>query len=164
MKIFLIVAVFALCVCTGYYFSSKYLKRKKFFSSLIVFAEKLSLEINFSRERLRVLIDNFDKANKKDLMGIDEKFALYLSRECELTIDDIFGKNKLLKQDEKELILLFFKALGRSDVENQTKEIQNFVNRFSEYKEKSDAEQKKYGALAMKLGIVAGLFWAVLIV
>ena len=68
----------------------------------------------------------------------------------------------MLKNDEKDLVFMFFKALGRRDVENQTKELQGFVSRFSEVKTKCDAEQKKYGALSIKLGVVAGLFWAVI--
>lgn len=162
MKYIFIGLVFCLCVFVGYIFSVKYTKRKKFFSSLITLADKLSLEINFSRERLKVLIENFDSASRKNLLGVDEKFLEYLNKNCELTADEIFKKATILKQDEKDLLLLFFKTLGRSDVENQTKEIQSFVSRFSEIKTQCDAEQKKYGALSMKLGIVAGLFWAVI--
>lgn len=162
MKYIFIGIVFCACAFIGYLFSAKYTKRKKFFTSLIVLADKLSLEINFSRERLKVLIENFDGANRKNLFGVDEKFLEYLNKNCELTVEEIFKKTSILKQDEKDLLLLFFKTLGRSDVENQTKEIQSFVSIFSEIKSQCDIEQKKYGALSMKLGIVAGLFWAVI--
>lgn len=162
MKYALIVLVFCVCVFVGYIFSVKYLKRKRFFNSLIIFADKLSLEINFSRERLKVLMQNFDTTNKKNLLGIDEKFVDYLDKKCELTYEEIFKKADVLKPDEKDFILLFFKTLGRSDVENQTKEIQSFVARFSDIKTQCDQEQKKYGALSIKLGVVAGLFWAVI--
>ena len=58
MKYVLIVLVFLICLGAGYFFSMKYMRRKKFFASLISFAEKLSLEINFSRDRLKVLLQN----------------------------------------------------------------------------------------------------------
>ncbi len=164
MKYVLIFIVFVLCTGIGYFFSTKYLKRKKFFASLISLAEKLSLEINFSRERLKVLLENFDATSKKNLLGIDENFLKYLDKNCELTSENIFSKQNCLKPDEKDTILLFLKTLGRSDVENQTKEIQTFVARFGEMKQKCDEEQKKYGSLAIKLGVVAGLFFAIILI
>ena len=163
MKFLLIAILFCVCVVIGCLISSKYMKRKRFFNSIISLSEKLALEINFSRERLRVLIENFDGASKKHLLGIDEVFVDYLDRKCELKQENLFKKASILKDDEKSCVLLFLKMLGRSDVENQTKEINNFVTRFSEMKTKSDQDQKKYGSLAVKLGIVAGLFFAVVL-
>ncbi|MBR1890261.1 MAG: stage III sporulation protein AB [Clostridia bacterium] len=164
MKYVLIAVVFSICVFVGFVFSAKYTKRKKFFSSIIALADKLSLEINFSRERLKVLIENFDENSKRDLLGIDKKFVDFLDRKVDLSTSELFGKNDVIKNDEKELTLLFFKTLGRSDVENQTKEIQSFVKRFSEIKQTCDAEQKKYGSLSLKLGVVAGLLFAVIMI
>lgn len=163
MRYFLIVLLFLCCCGVGYLMSLRYQRRKKFFDSLIIFADKLSLEINFSRERLKVLLDNFDANNKKNLLGIDKKFSDYLDRQCELD-NGIFKKADCLKNDEKETILLFLKTLGRSDVENQTKEISNFVARFGEIKSKCDIEQKRYGSLCTKLGIIAGLFLAIILI
>ncbi len=164
MKYVFIIILFCICCATGYFFSAKYMKRKRFFNSIIILAEKLSLEINFSRERLKVLLENFDATNKKYLLGIDERFIDYLDKKCELTNEQIFKKTDCLKVEEKDFVLLFLKTLGRSDVENQTKEIQNFIGRFKEKKEQCDAEQKKYGSLSIKLGIVAGLFCAIILI
>jgi len=163
MKYLLISVLFCVCVAVGFALSSKYMKRKRFFNALISLSEKLALEINFSRERLRVLIENFDSSSKKYLLGIDEVFVDYLERKCELTQESLFKKALVLKDDEKSCVLLFLRTLGRSDVENQTKEINNFVSRFSEMKTKCDQDQKKYGSLSVKLGIVAGLFFAVIL-
>ena len=152
MKYLLIVVVFCLCSYIGYIFSVKYNKRKKFFASLICFADKLSLEINYSRERLKVLIEGFDSKQKKCLLGVDEAFLQYLEKKEELTQENLFKKAQVLKNDEKDSVLLFFK----------TKEISSFVSRFSEIKTVCDQEQKKYGSLSLKLGIIAGLFCAVI--
>lgn len=162
MKYILILCVFAVCTYIGHIFSVKYSKRKKFFGALICFADKLSLEINFSRERLKVLIENFDSKQRKCLLGVDEAFLAYLDKREELTLENMFKKANVLKNDEKDAVLLFFKTLGRSDVENQTKEIGSFVSRFSDMKVVCDSEQKKYGSLSLKLGIIAGLFCAVI--
>lgn len=162
MKYVLIVVVFCICTYVGYLFSVKYTKRKKFFSALISFADKLSLEINFSRERLKVLVENFDEKQRKDLLGVDVAFLDFLEKKSELSSEVMFKKAEVLKTDEKDAILLFFKTLGRSDVENQTKEINTFVSKFSQMKAICEEEQKKYGSLSLKLGVVAGLFCAVI--
>ena len=164
MRYVLIVVLFCVCVFVGYYYFSKFDKRKKFFSAIIMLAEKLSVEINFSRERLKVLIENFDSVTKKNLLGIDEGFISYLDKKTELNEKEIFKKATCLKQDEKDFVLLFLKTLGRSDVENQTKEIQNFVKRFTDIKGICDVEHKKYGTLSLKLSIIAGLFFAILLI
>ena len=164
MKYFFIGLVFCLCVFVGYIISRKYIKRKRFFESIIVFADKLSLDINFSRERLRVLIENFDLNARKNLLGIDIFFLDFLDKKSELSIENVFQKADVLKEEEKDLVLLFLKALGRSDVENQTKEINGFVARFVEIKKSCDEEQKKYGSLSLKLGIIAGLFLAIVMI
>ncbi len=163
MKYILIVMLFCLCVGVGYFFSLKYLKRKRFWGALINLADKLSLEINFSRERLKVLFSSFDMNNKKHLLGIDDAFVDFLDKKCELTKENIFKNAQVLKPEEKDFVLMFLKTLGRSDVENQTKEIQNFCLRFGEIKSQCDAEQKKYGSLSIKLGVVAGLFIAIIL-
>ncbi len=163
MKYVFILILFCGCTFMGYVFSRKYQKRKRFFASLISLADKLSIEINFSRERLKVLVLNFDETTRKNLLGIDQKFVDFLDKKCELT-SEIFKGIDILKQEEKDLILLFFKTLGRSDVENQTKEISSFVARFSEIKAICDQEQKKYGSLSLKLGIVAGLFLVIILI
>lgn len=164
MRYALIGILFCLCVLVGYVFSSKYTKRKRFFDSLISLAEKLSLEINFSRERLHVLIENFDEKNKRNLLGIDTNFVEYLDKKVDLSTDELFKKIDILKQEEKDAVFLFFKTLGRSDVENQTKEIQSFVNRFRDIKSQCEVDHKKYGSLSLKLGIVAGLFLVVILI
>lgn len=164
MKYFLILAVFCACVLVGYMVSNRFSKRKKFFVSLISMADKLGVEINFSRERLKVLIENFDVASRKNLLGIDQKFIDFLDRKCELTSEEIFAKSEILKPEEKELVLLFLKTLGRSDVENQTKEIQSFIARFNELKTTCEEDYKRYGSLSLKLGIIAGVFCAIIMI
>ncbi len=110
------------------------------------------------------LLQNFDETYKKYLLGVDVNFIEYLDRNCELTNEEIFKSASCLKKEEKDSVLLFLKTLGRSDVENQTKEIQTFISRFTSFKGECDVQQKKYGGLSIKLGIVAGLFFAIIII
>ena len=164
MKYIIIAVLFVICLVVGFTFFNKYDRRKKFFSSLIMLAEKLTVEINFSRERLKVLIENFNKYTKQNLLGIDEGFVSYLDKKTELNEKEIFKKADVLKKDEKDFILLFLKTLGRSDVENQTKEIASFTNRFQEMRVISDTEYKKYGTLSLKLSLIAGLFFVIVLI
>ena len=164
MRYILIAVLFVVSLVVGYIFYNKYDKRKKFFTALIMLAEKLSVEINFSRERLKVLIENFDKNTRQNLLGVDEGFLSYLDRKEELDEKVIFKKADVLKREEKDFILLFLKTLGRSDVENQTKEIASFSSRFQEMKGKCDVEYKKYGMLSLKLSLIAGLFFVIILI
>ena len=164
MKLILLAILFVISVGVGYSFSLKYKQRQKFFSALIMLAQKLDVEINYSRERLKKLILEFDPAHKKHLLGIDNNYIDYLNGEGDLNTESLFKGNKLLKSSEKDLIFLFFKSLGRSDVENQSKEIKNYVKRFEEHSKTTDLESKKYGSLCTKLGIVVGLFFVVILI
>ena len=164
MKYVLLILLFSLCVAVGYMFSLKYKKRQKFFSSLIMLAEKLDVEINYSRERLKILIQDFDEKQKKTLYGIDTNYISYLNSEVELSSQNLFKNINFLKDSEKDLIYIFFKNLGRSDVENQSKEIKSYVKRFEEQSKICDNDNKKYGSLCTKLGVVVGLFLIIVLI
>lgn len=164
MKWIIIAILFCVCVAIGYIFSTKYKKRVQFYSSLILLAQKLDVEINFSRERLKTLIESIDEKTKKNLFCVDKNFVAYLGSESELDMNKLLEKCSFLKNDEKEMVFLFFKNLGRSDVTGQTKEIQNFLKRFDDNLTKCAAENKKYGSLCLKLGFIVGLFLAVILI
>lgn len=157
MKWALMAVMFVACVGVGYVLSLKYKKRVDFFSSLIYLAQKLDVEINFSRERLKKLIEGFDEKLRKNLNGVDKAFISYLEGGGELTAEKLFAKNTLIKSEEKEAITMFFKSLGRSDVENQSKEIKNSISRFEKFLNDASLDNKKYGKLGTKLGIIAGI-------
>lgn len=163
MKWVIIGVLFSLCVAIGYIFSIKYRRREQFYSALIMFAQKLDVEINFSRQRLKKLIEDIDEKTKRNLFGLDKNFLHYLESNSELTQDELFKNCPILKPDEKQMVFLFFKSLGRSDVSGQSKEIQNFVKRFDENLSKCASENKKYGSLSLKLGFIAGLFMVVIL-
>ena len=69
-----------------------------------------------------------------------------------------------MKDNEKDLIFTFFKSLGRSDVDSQSKEIKNFQMRFDELVSTTTQENKKYGALSIKLGLIVGLIVVVIFI
>ena len=163
MKYVFIIIAIIVCSCIGWFLSQRYKKRKEFFNSLIMFSNKLSVDINFSRAKLSEVVNSFDKVYSKNLCGIKENYLNYLSSKNELVKEKLFDKNVPATGEEKDLIFLFFKCLGRLDASGQTKEIENFKTRFIEMKDKADLEYKKYGSMYLKLGFIAGLFLAVLL-
>ncbi len=162
MKWIIMAVLFVFCVAIGFFMSLKYKRRENFYSALIMFAQKLDVEINFSRERLKKLIEDMDEKNKKNLFGLDKNFLAYLGGSAELSQSELFKNIQFLKPEEKETVFLFFRSLGRSDVLGQSKEIANFSKRFDDSLGKCAAENKKYGSLCVKLGVVAGLFLLVI--
>lgn len=163
MKWIVLIAVFAASVFVGFVFSLKYKRRAEFFKSLILLAQKLDIGINFSRERLHNLIDGLDENIKKGLLGLDKNFLSYLDGSGELTKEVLFKGVSLLKDNEKEVVFMFFKMLGRSDVESQSKEIKNFEGRFEEFSTAASVENKKFGSLSIKMGVIIGLICVIIL-
>ena len=152
----------AICIAIGYMFSTKYKKRTNLFKTVVILCQKLNVEINFSRERLKKLFTSLDEPTKKNLLGIDRNFLNYLEG-GELNDKTLFEGVNILDASEKEILLSFFKTLGRSDVDSQSKELSNYEKRFEEISQKCKEENKKYGSLSIKLGVVASLLIAVLL-
>lgn len=162
---FVLLAVFAgISIYIGYMFSRKYKTRENFFLALVMLCQKFDVEINYSRQRLKNIFSSLDEKQKKSLQGIDKNFLSFIDKETPLEKEYLFNGINFLKEDEKDVIFMFFKNLGRSDVDSQSKEIKNFQARFESISTNAINENKKYGQLAIKLGIVAGLFIVVLFI
>ena len=148
----------------GYMFSRKYRIRANFFQDLLFLCQKFDIEINFSRERLKNIFLSLDEKNKSSLKGIDKNFIAFIDGDSPLDKESLFKGITFLKDDEKDMIFTFFKSLGRSDVDSQSKEVKNFQARFESVAEKVNSDNKKYGSLSIKLGIVAGLLLVVIFI
>ena len=164
MKIVLLILFIVCSTYIGYCFSRKYKQRADFFQAIIMLCQKFELEINYSRDRVKNILLNLDEKHKKKLFGVDKNYILYLEQKEDLTKNLLFKEFKHLKEDEKDLLIMFFKSLGRSDVDSQSREINNFQDRFESISKSAIADNKKYGALSIKLGFIAGLFLVVLFI
>ena len=164
MKLILILTLGGLAIFIGYLFSKKYTKRAKFFQTLASICHKFEIEICYSRERLKNLFLSLDEKQKNALCGIDKNFCNYLQSEGGLEKENLFAGINFLKESEKDVIFLFFKSLGRSDVQSQSKEIKQFQKSFEELSNQARDENKKYGTLSIKMGIVFALLITVLII
>ena len=143
-------------------FSKKYKRRANFFQALVTLCQKFDVEINFSRDRLKNIFNSIDEKIKTNLCGIDKNFIAYLDKETSLEKEELFKNINFLKDNEKDVIFPFFRALGRSDVDSQSKEIKNYQSRFENISLLAIQDNKKYGSLSIKLGLIAGLFVVVI--
>ena len=161
----LILGLFA-CFTTyiGYSFSKKYRQRSQFFQAMVMLCQKFDVEINYSRERVKNIFLSLDEKHKKKLFNIDKNYISFLEQESELNKENLFSGLSFLKEDEKDILFVFFKGLGRSDLDSQSKEVKNFQSRFDSLAQNTSAENKKYGSLSIKLGLIAGLFLIVLFI
>ena len=164
MKYILLIALLIVCVLIGYIFSRKYSTRANFFKAIISLCQKFDIEINYSRERLKNIFLNLDENIKKDLKGIDKNYLSFIDKETPLDKNSLFTGINFLKEEEKDVLFNFFRVLGRSDVESQSREIKNFLKRFEELSQTAITENKKYGSLSIKLGVIAGLVLIVLVI
>lgn len=163
MKLFLICLTSIVAVGSGYFFSKKYSKRARFFQTLVSLCHKFEIEICYSRERLKNLFLSLEDKQKNSLFGIDKNFCNFLENKVSLEKETLFKGITFLKENEKDGIFLFFKSLGRSDVQSQSKEIKQFQKTFEEFALTAGNDNKKYGSLSIKMGIVCALLVAVLI-
>jgi len=164
MKIFLLAIFAIIAVYIGYIFSRKYKIRENFFSALVMLCQKFDVEINYSRQRVKNIFSSLDDKQKKNLQGIDKNYLSFIDKESPLEKDFLFNGITFLKEEEKDMIFLFFKSLGRSDVDSQSKEIKIYQSRFENLTTNAINDNKKYGKLSIKLGIVSGLFILVLFI
>lgn len=164
MKYLLLFVLAGACFFIGFIFSKKYKKRANFFQALVMLCQKFDVEINFSRERLKNIFQNLDQKQKDKLAGLVDNFLSYIEQEIPLEKETLFKGITFLKEEEKDVVFMFFKSLGRSDVDSQSKEAKNYLSRFETLSSSANNENKKYGSLSVKLGIIAGLFVIVLFI
>ncbi len=164
MKYIILFALLIGCIFIGYLFSKKYSIRANFFKAIISLCQKFEIEINYSRERIKNIFLNLDENTKKNLRGIDKNYLAFIDKESSLDKNSLFASINFLKEEEQDILFNFFRMLGRSDVESQSKEIKNFLKRFEELSQTAITENKKYGSLSIKLGVLAGLVVIVLFI
>ena len=164
MKYFFLLAIAGACVLVGLMYSKKYRRRANFFRSLVMLCQKFDVEIKFSRERIKNIFLTIDDKQKQHLFGLTDNFISFIDMETPLEKECLFKGITFLKEEEKDVIFMFFKTLGRSDVDSQSQETKNYQTRFEGLSTSANNDNKKYGSLSVKLGIVVGLFLIVLFI
>lgn len=165
MKIFFLCLIITCCTYLGYGFSSYYRRRLRLFKDVLNFASKMIVDINFSRSNLKEIIQNSLSNYGSDFKTILNNFLSYLGDNSNLLSEEILLSGiKNLSVEDKQTLFLFFKGLGRYDAESQIKELENYKKKFDDLKLVAEAENKKYGGLYIKLGLMLGLLIAILLI
>ena len=162
MKYILIIVLIACCTYIGIGVSKYYSKRRYFFSDLVLFMDKLRLDISFSKEKIGVIIKNFQEGSR-----VFEKLKVNFLNILENNHFDekkLFEGINILKENEKTTLTIFFKSLGRFDSINQTNQIKVFKEEIKKLESNCINQYQKFGSLSIKLGFIVGVLLALILV
>ena len=164
MKYIILIIIVIICGYLGYGLSLYYNNRLKFFRTLLFLFEKINLEINFSQAKLISILKSFhEETNNKEIKKLINNFIKCLEINNEVTKEDLFNDIKILNNEKKNMILIFFLSLGKFDVFNQTKQLDNQKEELNKLYSNAEQEAKKYAPLYLKLGIIFGLAIALIL-
>lgn len=161
IKYAILVVVVGLCGYIGFGFSSYYTNRAKFFKSLELLFDKLKTEIRFSQHKLIEILCAFP-SHSVHTKKLIKNFVDCLNLDKEISNQNLFADIKILSEDEKNLLLIFFQTLGKFDALNQTNQIATQQNELANFAKRSEDDAKKYAPLYIKLGIIVGLVVALI--
>ena len=153
IKLILSVLIIAFCTLLGYVAASKYRSRKQFYAQFQVFNERYLTELSYSRRPLSAMLKEFGGGG--DFEKLLKKFSETRTPEC---------KFSYLTKEERSETGEYLTMLGRGDSHSQHEFFASKKGMLSEKKAESELEAKKRGDLYLKLGLLAGLAFVILIV
>lgn len=153
LKFTLAGAVIAFCVFLGYIASGKYRARKKFYAQFYAFNERYLTELCYARKPLSVFLKEYEYTGdfKKSL----ETFSENRAPEFQFAF---------MTKEEKGNCADYFAMLGKGDSVSQKNYFAAQKSMLEEKKTASEEEARKRGELYLKLGLLAGLAFVILIV
>lgn len=162
MKIVLIIVLIGCCTYIGYGFSKYYTLRNVFFADMTLLMDKLKLDIKFSKEKVGDIVKNFNPFSKHFKLLCDNFVGIL--EVGKFDEQQLFDGINFLKLEEKNTLQAFFKSLGRFDIENQTNQINSFLEEVKKYQISASADKDKYSSLFIKIGFIIGVLIALIIV
>ncbi len=152
IKFLLAGAIIAFCVFIGYLAADKYRMRKRFFADFEAFNERFLSELAYARAPLPEFL-------RKQRYGGDFQKAVE-----SLLRHEPPKPPAMLAQEEKEEFINYFSMLGAGDSGSQSGFFAAKKQYLSEKKAESAKEAKARGELYLKLGLLAGLAFVILII
>ncbi len=149
IKLLLCAAIVIFCTFLGYLAASKFRARRNFFAQMSAFNDRYINELTYSRRALKELIGEMKEGG--------EFFDLLKEREPEI-------KLSYLSDEEKRECTDYLRMLGAGDSHSQ----KNYFSAKKEFLDEKKAQSAKAaserGSLYLKLGLLAGLAFVILIV
>lgn len=153
LKILIGGLVVVFCIFLGYFAASKYRLRKKFFLQLASFNERYLTELCYARKPLPEFLREYPYTG--DFSKTLAAFVQHRETEPNLSY---------LSKEEKKFCGDYFGMLGKGDAVSQKSYYQAQKNELENKKTACEKEAKSRSELYIKLGLLAGLAFVVLIV
>ncbi len=153
IKFVLGILIVLFCTFLGYLFAAKYRERKSFFAQMYELNEKYLAELKYARKPLAKFLS--DMNFKGDFAQVIKGFTADRS---------ISLKYSYLSKEEQAEAEEYLKMLGRGDSHSQNGYFSAQSEELLARKNKSEKEAKSYTDLYLKLGLLAGLAFVILIV
>lgn len=145
--------IIAFCTLLGWFASGKYRQRKSYFTQLASLNEKYLAELKYTRKPMKQFLSELPLTG--DFQKSSEEF---------LSGKTISLNFPYLKEDEKRMITEYFSMLGKGDSNSQNSYFSSKSNEITSKKQEAEKNSKEYGELYLKLGLLAGLAFVILIV
>ncbi len=153
IKLLLGCAVIGFCMLLGYFAAEKYRSRKLFFAQLSSFHARYLNELSYARKPLSEFLSEYPYTKEfgKVIDGLQK----------ERTIDVKFS---FLNKEEQGYLYDYFCMLGKGDAKAQSGYFSAQTGELNGKKAESEKEAKTRSELYLKLGLLAGLAFVILIV
>lgn len=145
--------VVGFCTLLGYFAAGKYRARKQFFGQLAHFNEQFLGELGYARKPLGAFLSEYKYQG--DFGKAIESFSKMRSLE--------FHFSYLTKGEQADLTV-YFSMLGKGDAQSQKGYFSAQKSVLAEKKAESEKEARIHGELYLKLGLIAGLAFVILII
>lgn len=149
-------AIFWVCFCIGNYKSKLYCERvtelQKFLNGIIMFKNK----IEFTYEPIKYIfrdISNIVYENNenifKEVQNANKDINLFWIKETD--------KIKNINNEDKEIIKMFGKLLGKIDIKGQVGQVELTIKLIEKQIEKAEIEKYKNFKLYKSMGVICGI-------
>ena len=152
LKFLLAACAIAFCIGLGYLAAHKYRCRRSFYSQLYDFNERYLSELGYARKPLPQFLKEYVYAGE-----FGRTIGAFSARE-ELP------RHPFLSDAEQKEYADYFAMLGKGDAQSQSAFFTAKRAALQQRKEESEKEAKARGALYLKLGLLAGLAFVILII
>lgn len=153
LKLLLGAITIAFCTLLGYFAAGKYRARKDFFNQFSLFNERYLNELCYARKPLSEFLVQYAYT------GDFAKTVNSFSDRRNVNVDLAF-----ITKEEKAFCADYFGMLGKGDVRSQNGYFSSQSETLNRKKEESEKEAKTRGELYVKLGLLAGLAFVILII
>lgn len=153
IKLLLCVLIVAFCTFLGYFAAGKYRSRRKFYQQFVAFNERFLHELEYARRPLQELIQNGDLSG--DFARMLEFHAA--RKEFELNFS-------YLTKEERTECKEYLSMLGTGDAHSQRSYFASQMRSLAEKQQASEKDAKERGELYLKLGVLAGLAFVILVI